>query len=116
MTRAKGLTNQESRRSSSGICSAHSPIGIFLGGITMRSCEWLARLVFALTLACAGSAFGQSASGSIQGTVKDETGAVLPGATVTITNTDTSHARTLATDAGGRFVAPDLPPGPYEIK
>src|SRR5262245_41420706 len=73
-------------------------------------------LALVLTLVCASAAFAQSASGSIQGTVKDETGAVLPGATVTITNTDTAHARTLATDAGGRFVAPDLPPGPYEIK
>jgi hypothetical protein len=58
----------------------------------------------------------QTASGAISGTVKDETGAVLPGVTVVITNTDTAQGRTLVADASGRYAAPDLPPGPYEIK
>jgi hypothetical protein len=42
--------------------------------------------------------------------------AILPGATVIITNTDTSQARTLVADTAGRYVAPDLPPGPYQVK
>ena len=33
-----------------------------------------------------------------------------------VTNADTSLTRTLVTDANGRYTAPDLPPGPYEVK
>jgi len=58
----------------------------------------------------------QSTGGSLSGTVKDATGGVLPGVTVVITNTDTSLTRTVVTDPGGRYVAPDLPPGPYSVK
>ncbi|MBA2306312.1 MAG: TonB-dependent receptor [Acidobacteria bacterium] len=57
----------------------------------------------------------QGATGIITGTVTDETGAVLPGASVTIRNDDTAAARDLATDADGRFRAPDLLPGPYSV-
>ena len=41
---------------------------------------------------------------------------MLPGVTVVIMNTDTSLTRTVVTDAGGRYVAADLPPGPYTVK
>jgi hypothetical protein len=58
----------------------------------------------------------QSTGGSLSGTVKDATGAVLPGVTVTITRTDTSSTRTVITDGAGRYVAPDLQPGPYSIR
>ncbi len=58
----------------------------------------------------------QAATGTISGSVKDETTAVLPGATVVITNTDTAQRRTLVADTSGRYSAPDLPPGPYEVK
>ena len=60
--------------------------------------------------------YAQSTGGSLSGTVKDGTGGVLPGVTVTVTNTDTALARTLVTDARGRYVAPDLPPGPYRVR
>lgn len=80
----------------------------------MRLRLWSASAV--LVLVCAGPLFAQATGGSISGTVKDETGAVLPGATIVITNTDTARARALTTDAGGRYTAPDLAPGPYEIK
>jgi hypothetical protein len=58
----------------------------------------------------------QSTGGTITGVVRDGTGAVLPGATVVVTNSDTSIARTLVSDDGGRYIAPDLPPGPYTVK
>jgi hypothetical protein len=69
-----------------------------------------------LTVLAASAAFAQSSGGTISGVVKDGTGAVLPGATVIVTNTDTSIARTLVTDDGGRYTAPDLSPGPYSVK
>ena len=68
------------------------------------------RLLTAITLAA------QAATGAISGLVKDETGAILPGATIVITNADTSQTRTLAADGGGRYAAPDLPPGQYDVK
>jgi hypothetical protein len=64
----------------------------------------------------ASTVFAQGTGGTISGIVRDETGAVLPGATVLVTNTDTSLSRTLVSDTAGRYIAPDLPPGPYEIK
>ena len=44
------------------------------------------------------------------------TGAVLPGADVVVTNTDTGQARSVITDTHGLFTMAGLPPGPYEIK
>jgi hypothetical protein len=51
----------------------------------------------------------------LQGSVEDATGAVLPGATVTIVNVETGIVRTVVTDAGGRYLAPALPPGTYRV-
>src|SRR6266404_4578071 len=57
----------------------------------------------------------QITTGTIQGTVTDANGAVMPGANVEIKNLDTNLSRTLTTDDGGRFVALGLPPGPYSV-
>lgn len=62
------------------------------------------------------SAFAQEVTGSIVGTVKDQSGAVIPNAKVTITNTDTNVAiRTLTANQDGEFTAPLLPLGNYSI-
>src|SRR5712671_366398 len=58
----------------------------------------------------------QITTGTIQGTVTDTNGAIVPGANVEIKNLDTNLSRTLTTDDGGRFVALGLPPGPYSVK
>src|SRR6266566_230444 len=57
----------------------------------------------------------QITTGTIQGTVTDANGAVVPGANVEIKNLDTNLSRTLTTDDGGRFVALALPPGNYSV-
>src|SRR5882762_3427083 len=57
----------------------------------------------------------QITTGTIQGTVTDSNGAVVPGANVEVKNLDTNLVRTLSTDEGGRFVALGLPPGPYSV-
>jgi outer membrane receptor protein involved in Fe transport len=57
----------------------------------------------------------QMTTGTIQGTVTDTNGAVVPGASVEIKNLDTNLTRTLTTDDGGRYVALALPPGPYSV-
>src|SRR5690242_377212 len=57
----------------------------------------------------------QITTGTIQGTVVDANGAIVPGANVEIKNLDTNNTRTLPTDDNGRFVAAQLQPGNYEI-
>jgi hypothetical protein len=61
------------------------------------------------------SVLAQGAGGTIAGTVTDETGGAVPGATVTIRNTDTAAARELLTGPDGRYTATNLAPGPYTI-
>lgn len=54
--------------------------------------------------------------GEITGTISDSTGAVVPGATVTVTNTATSQARSVTSNASGNYSAPYLVPGVYDIR
>ncbi|MGH9386764.1 MAG: TonB-dependent receptor, partial [Vicinamibacterales bacterium] len=49
------------------------------------------------------------------GTVVDQTGAIVPGVTVTVTNVDTNLVRTAVTDEDGRYTVAALPPGTYQI-
>ena len=51
----------------------------------------------------------------LRGTVADATGAVLPGATVTVVNVETGLVRTAVTDGDGRYLVPALPPGTYRV-
>ena len=70
-----------------------------------------------LSVLTAGTVMAQAVSGSqVSGVVKDETGAVLPGATVTMTQTDTGTARTVVTDTNGSYILPNLPVGPYQLR
>ena len=57
----------------------------------------------------------QAVTGTILGTVTDDTGAVLPGVTVTVTHTDTGLVRTAVTDSAGEFTVPSIPTGTYAI-
>ena len=67
-------------------------------------------LVFSCTVALAQS------TAQINGTVKDQSGAVLPGVEVTVTQTDTGLKRSTPTDETGSFMFPDLPIGPYRLE
>src|SRR5215203_684110 len=57
----------------------------------------------------------QITTGTIQGTVQDANGAVVPGANVEIKNLDTNQSRMLTTDEEGRYIALALQPGNYSI-
>ena len=72
-----------------------------------------ALLVAMLVLASPVLAQIQITTGVIQGTVTDATGAVLPGVTVEVRNVDTNALESRVTDANGRFVVLQLPPGKY---
>jgi hypothetical protein len=61
----------------------------------------------------APSAFAQNAQ--ITGSVKDSSGAIIPGATVTARNVDTGLTRTAVTEGSGEYRLPSLPPGRYSV-
>ena len=71
--------------------------------------------VWVLLLMMAAPAAAQLTTGTISGTVIDQTRASLPGAEVTITNVGTGLVRTVFANDNGRFEAPNLPIGPYEV-
>ena len=66
-------------------------------------------------LACPQFLAAQAVSGTILGAVRDQSGATIIGATVTLTNTDTGLNRTVATNTTGEYVAPSLPTGNYTV-
>ncbi len=74
-------------------------------------------ILFSLALAAGvqTSVVAQDFRGSIGGTVKDESGGVLPGATVKVTNTETNIAVTVTTDTRGRYQVPYLISGVYAV-
>jgi Carboxypeptidase regulatory-like domain len=57
----------------------------------------------------------QTVNATLRGTVKDASGAVIPGAAVKITNVEKGISRSLTTDASGDYVAPQLPAQTYSI-
>jgi hypothetical protein len=66
-------------------------------------------------LLCSTAAFAQ-ATAELNGRVSDESGAVLPGVSVTATQTDTGFTRTAVTDGNGVYTMPNLPTGPYRLE
>ncbi|HSU88130.1 MAG TPA: carboxypeptidase-like regulatory domain-containing protein [Terriglobia bacterium] len=56
------------------------------------------------------------ATAQIAGTVRDQSGAVLPGVQVTATQTATGLSRSAITNETGSYVLPDLPVGPYRLE
>ena len=59
--------------------------------------------------------FAQMTTGTLLGTVQDETGGVMPGVSVTLVNLDTGITRTVLTDDEGRYRATNLSLGNYEL-
>ena len=72
-------------------------------------------LLIAASLLLPASLAAQAVTGTILGTITDTSGAVMPGATVTLKNLGTGLTRTLTTDASGEYTAPSLPTGKYSV-
>src|SRR5436190_3189539 len=72
-------------------------------------------LIAGLLCATFGPAAAQTV-GEITGEVKDQSGAAVPNASVTATNTDTNIARTTVTNNVGVYSFPGLTPGIYQVK
>ena len=66
-------------------------------------------------LAMAALAQSQSTTGTVQGTVVDQNGAVISGASVTVRNIDTGFERSVTSNSDGFFTAPLLPLGRYRV-
>ena len=82
----------------------------------VRSVKGFAVSLLLLSLmAAAVYAQSQQTTGTIQGTVSDEQGGAVPGATVEIKNLDTNATRTIQTDGEGRYTALALQPGKYSV-
>src|SRR6476646_9718170 len=63
---------------------------------------------------CATGLFAQAPTAELAGVVKDATGAVISGASVTVVNEDTGMKREVHTDERGSYTVPLLPPGRYQ--
>src|SRR5271165_1393411 len=99
-----------------------------IAGIKLRSRKaespWAGRTIAVLRLAAflgifcllfSAPVMAQFDTGTITGTVTDSSDAVVPNATVTVTNTGTGIQTTLPTDSNGGFVASALPFGQYVV-
>src|SRR4051812_25862766 len=73
-------------------------------------------LMALLFVALPAVASAQALGGSLVGNVTDETGAALPGATVTITQMETNLSRDVVTNENGAFNATNLLPGTYQVE
>ena len=72
-------------------------------------------LALGFTLCAPQVVYGQETTGGIQGTVKDPTGAVVPGAKITLTSPSLMGSKVLVTDTSGYYHFANLPPGTYSV-
>jgi hypothetical protein len=84
------------------------PAGVLLRKILFLVAAWL--------LLAPRFAPAQVTTGAIAGTVRDGSGAVVPGATLRAANIETGLARSTVSDSGGRFLFTSLPVGRYELR
>ena len=76
----------------------------------------LCLLVAGMLFAAGGSAWAQLNTAELNGRVTDTSGAVLPGVTVTATQTATGLVRSAVTDDTGTYLLSNLPTGPYRLE
>ena len=81
----------------------------------MRVCHWLSVLVCLSILGLTTPGFAQSTFGTVLGTVKDPSGASIPGAKISLTNTGTNAARSVVSDSNGAYEFVNVDTGTYQI-
>ena len=75
--------------------------------------QWI---LIVLALGMVIASYAQAPTGTVLGTVRDESGAVIPNATITLTNKANGSTRTATTNSDGLYSAPALQPGDYEVR
>jgi Carboxypeptidase regulatory-like domain/TonB dependent receptor len=108
------LTRQCSGHVWRGLQSSVSRAAHTSRSIPHRAARLIAALL-TLTMLAAAPTLAQEARGTITGTVRDASGGVIPGATVTITNVAMATDVTVITNEVGFFQAPYLIPGTYQV-
>jgi hypothetical protein len=81
----------------------------------MRSLSRALPAAVVLACVCLSTAYAQTITATITGTVTDQTGAVVPNATVAVTSAATGQAKTATTDGEGRYAIAFLQPGEYDV-
>jgi len=92
------------------MCSLTSRVGRSVVAKSAPVVALLALLLMCLPL------LAQTNTGRILGSVTDQTGAAVNGASVVITDLERGTSRSLTTDEAGAYVAPNLPPGTYKVR
>lgn len=83
--------------------------------MTSRILMRTAICVLTVLLGSTVATMGQATTGTIQGTVRDAAGAIIPGANVLVTNINTNVSSTWTSNENGDFIAPFQLPGDYEV-
>src|SRR5438045_7199080 len=73
-------------------------------------------LIAAVSIIAPPPAAAQAVYGSVSGIITDSTGAVVPGATVTLTSAERKTSDTVVTNESGLYIKERLLPGRYEVK
>src|SRR5260370_23406420 len=76
--------------------------------------KWQLGLI-ALVILIAGAPTAHAQNAQVTGSVKDGSGAIIPGATITARNVETGLTRVAVTDGSGEYRLPSLPPGRYAV-
>src|SRR4051794_33725931 len=103
------------------ICSRVEGFNVFLwGGESMMHLRMWRPLLCAVLVAIGALGLGtpaaaQETTGTITGTASDQTGAVLPGVTVSVKHVATGRTSEFVTNESGLYTAPLLQPGEYEV-
>src|SRR5579884_2910229 len=104
--------------------NARTPAVLRLSAYRIAGESGLTKIIVNNTLKLAGAALSlifsagayAATTGSIAGTVKDPTGAVVPGASIVVTNTAQGVQTKTTSDAKGAYTFPSLPVGTYDLK
>jgi hypothetical protein len=73
-------------------------------------------LLSALLVLFAATAFSQTPTATLSGAIRDASGAVVPGAQISVTSTEFGTRRTTLSDETGRYILTNLPPGRYDVR
>src|ERR1700760_2807063 len=85
-------------------------------GIFTKTSAYLGMVLLGLFLVVGNvQSFGQDVNASLAGSVTDTSGAVIPGAKLTLTNESSGAQQNYQTDAGGEYNFRNLPPGIYDL-
>lgn len=97
-------------------CFTHALIALALGLASVTAGQAQAPAAPAAATPAAAAPAATATTATVRGHIADPTGALIPGATITITNTDGKAVATTTADATGHYLVDGLPPGSYIVR